>query len=401
MKKFNKDLKWNKQVVIYKDLNLKAHILNENKGKAGVYCLTNTLNGKTYIGSSNNLRRRFYDYFNINTLIARRHRVTIYKALLKYGHSNFTLEILEYCDISDLLKRETYYIRLLNPSYNILKQGGSLLGFKHSEATLAKMRGRKHSDATREKMRLIRLGRKLSVATILKLRGQKRSEISREKMRLARLGRRHSEATLTKLRNRSWKLSAGTLLKRKNIKYSEETRAKHRAVWLGRKHSDATREKISIAAFHRKHSQATLEKLKGRKITEEHRAKIGTSVEVKNIKTGETVKYKTMTEAGQALSVTQPLIKKYLITGELLKKTYIITSNTVKTDQLSIGAAIRKLPVLVKNIETGKTVEYVTMTEAGKSLGTTRQTISSYVKSGKLLKNTYIITPKASSVPTS
>jgi hypothetical protein len=169
---------------------------------------------------------------------------------------------------------------------------------------------------------------------------------------------------------------------------------------LGRKHSEATREKISIAALNRKHSQATLEKLRGRKISDEHRAKVGTSVEVKNIKTGETVKYRTMTEAGQALSVTQPLIKKYLITGELLKKTYIITSNTVKAEHCQIGSAVRKLPVLVKNIETGKTVEYATMTEAGKALGTTRQTISSYVKSGELLKKTYIITPKASSIPT-
>jgi hypothetical protein len=86
------------------------------------------------------------------------------------------------------------------------------------------------------------------------------------------------------------------LLKRKNIKYSEETRAKHRAVWLNRKHS-----------------KATLDKLRGRKFSDEHRAKLGTSVEVKNIaacrlppKTGETVKYLTMTEAGQALSVSQP-----------------------------------------------------------------------------------------------
>lgn len=191
-----------------------------------------------------------------------------------------------------------------------------------------------------------------------------------------------------------------TLLKRKSIKCSEETRAKHRAAALGRNHSEATIEKIRIAALGRKHSVATLDKLRGRKFSDDHRAKLGTSVEVKNIKTGETVEYRTMTEAGKALSVTQPLIKKYLTTGGLLKKTYIITSKTVKADQLSIGTAVRKLSVLVKNIGTGETVEYVTMTEAGKALGVARQTISSYVKSGGLLKNTYIITPKASSTPT-
>ena len=139
-------------------------------------------------------------------------------------------------------------------------------------------------------------------------------------MRLARLGRSHSAVTLAKLRGRSWKLSVETLLKRKSIKYSEETRAKHRAAALGRNHSEATIEKIRIAALGRKHSEATLDKLRGRKFSDEHRAKLGTSVEVKNIKTGETVEYRTMTEAGKALSVTQPLIKKYLTTGELLKK---------------------------------------------------------------------------------
>jgi group I intron endonuclease len=159
--------------------------------------------------------------------MTRRYRTIIYNALLKYGHSSFTLEILDkkiyiyflikyinfiYCNESDLLERETYYIRLLKPSYNqniyyiyinLLQQAGSLLGFKHSQATLAKMRARKHNEVTREKMRLARLGRKLSETILLKLRGQKRSEVSREKMRLARLGRSHSAVTLAKLRGRS------------------------------------------------------------------------------------------------------------------------------------------------------------------------------------------------------
>lgn len=38
-----------------------------------------------------------------------------------------------------MLKREQYYIDLLNPEYNILKIAGNLLGFKHSKETLAKM----------------------------------------------------------------------------------------------------------------------------------------------------------------------------------------------------------------------------------------------------------------------
>ena len=76
----------------------------------------------------------------------------IYKALLKYGYSNFTLEILEYCDPKDLIKREQYYLDLIKPEYNILIIAGSRLGKKHSEETLAKMSslkvGKKLSEET-------------------------------------------------------------------------------------------------------------------------------------------------------------------------------------------------------------------------------------------------------------
>jgi hypothetical protein len=39
----------------------------------------------------------------------------IYSALLKYGHSKFSLDILEYCESSLLTKREQYYLYLLYP----------------------------------------------------------------------------------------------------------------------------------------------------------------------------------------------------------------------------------------------------------------------------------------------
>lgn len=64
----------------------------------------------------------------------------IYSALLKYGYSNFNLDILEYCEPSILIQREQYYIDLLKPEYNILKVAGNRLGSKHSEATKAKMK---------------------------------------------------------------------------------------------------------------------------------------------------------------------------------------------------------------------------------------------------------------------
>jgi group I intron endonuclease len=60
-------------------------------------------------------------------------------ALLKYGYSNFSLEILEYCGRENVIEREQYYIDSFKPEYNILKKAGSSLGYKHSEETLSKL----------------------------------------------------------------------------------------------------------------------------------------------------------------------------------------------------------------------------------------------------------------------
>jgi len=43
--------------------------------------------------------------------------------------------VLEYCDKSNLIKREQHYMSLFKPDYNVLTIAGSNLGFKHSETT--------------------------------------------------------------------------------------------------------------------------------------------------------------------------------------------------------------------------------------------------------------------------
>lgn len=45
----------------------------------------------------------------------------IYSAILKHDYVNFSLDILEYCEIDVLIKREQYYLNHLKPEYNILK----------------------------------------------------------------------------------------------------------------------------------------------------------------------------------------------------------------------------------------------------------------------------------------
>lgn len=74
--------------------------------------------------------------------------MTIARALVKYGYSGFKLEILEYCEPELAIVKEQYYIDLIKPEYNILKTAGSSLGYKHTEETMSKMKGRKVTKET-------------------------------------------------------------------------------------------------------------------------------------------------------------------------------------------------------------------------------------------------------------
>jgi len=85
-------------IVVYDNADIqKEFILKENKDKSGIYCWTNKINGKSYVGSSVDLYLRFLKYFNTNELV-RHYNMVICRALLKHGYSNFSLTIIEYCE---------------------------------------------------------------------------------------------------------------------------------------------------------------------------------------------------------------------------------------------------------------------------------------------------------------
>lgn len=130
-----------KPIVRYNNADVdKVEILADNRNKLGVYRWINNENGKTYVGSSVNLTRRFTNYYSTGYLLreSKSNNSVIYRALLKYGYANFSLEILEYCETPCVIFWEQYYMGLLGPEYNILSIAGSNLGFKHSEETRAR-----------------------------------------------------------------------------------------------------------------------------------------------------------------------------------------------------------------------------------------------------------------------
>jgi group I intron endonuclease len=107
--------------VIYANVETdKSIIYKENRNKSGVFRLVNKINGKSYVGSSMSLSKTFSIYYSLGSLKREvKGSIIIYRALLKYGYSNFSLHTLEYCEKDVLIEREQYYMDLIKPEYNI------------------------------------------------------------------------------------------------------------------------------------------------------------------------------------------------------------------------------------------------------------------------------------------
>ncbi len=88
-----------------------------------IYKITNQVNGKIYIGQSNNPKRRFVEHCNIRQ--AKKDNSLIGVAISKYGKENFTLDILGYFE--DYNQKEKDYIKKyksLSPNgYNLMPGG--------------------------------------------------------------------------------------------------------------------------------------------------------------------------------------------------------------------------------------------------------------------------------------
>ena len=74
----------------------KNTIISDNKNKSGIYMWKNLINGKQYIGSAMDLYNRLSFYYSFPAMqnSLKNSKSFIYNAILKHGHSNFSLTIL-------------------------------------------------------------------------------------------------------------------------------------------------------------------------------------------------------------------------------------------------------------------------------------------------------------------
>jgi predicted GIY-YIG superfamily endonuclease len=137
--------------------------------KSGIYKISNLVNGKFYIGSSKQIRKRWKSHRN--SLRKNRHcNLHLQSAVNQYGLDKFLCEVVEEVSINKLskleackllLKREQFWMDKTNCwdrkiGYNSQPKAGTNLGKKYSQESIERMRqshiGYKHTKEAKRKI---------------------------------------------------------------------------------------------------------------------------------------------------------------------------------------------------------------------------------------------------------
>jgi hypothetical protein len=78
-------------------------------------------------------------------------------------------------------------------------------------------------------------------------------------------------------------------------------------------------------------------------------------------------------------------MKDFILSDEVLAKKKLSTKN---------ATAARSISILVKNIKTNETTEYISLSAASKAIGVTKGAISQALLNNRIIKKTYILEKK-------
>ena len=184
-----------------------------------VYVLTNSVNGKQYVGlTTYTLRKRWLEH----VIQSRIKETYLYKAMRKYGQDAFEHQIVACAlDKSNLSELEREVIKQLKPAYNQTNGG---------EVTF----GRKYDDVIKEQIRQSNTGKKRSAETCKRIGESKKLQYDndpefREKV-LAALAKGRANPI-----GKAKRIAITSELARNRI-WTEESRAKLSASCMGRKY---------------------------------------------------------------------------------------------------------------------------------------------------------------------
>lgn len=202
----------------------------------GVYKITNTLNGRLYIGSAVSFSKRKKGHFGS----LRKGRHVNKKLQLDFDKDGedvfewFVLQVVEEPTKDKLVAAEQSFLDSLKPYYNVCETAYSTLGIKHPEESKAK-----HSEAMKKQMADPKRRKILSDAMKRRLadpveKGKLRNAIKKGKAD-PEYRKRASENT-------------------KRIMQTPEARERCRTVFLGKKHTPMAKAIMSAAAKKRMES---------------------------------------------------------------------------------------------------------------------------------------------------
>ena len=204
-----------------------------------IYIVENKVNGKSYVGQTNNLSVRKKRHLSGSSCAK-----LLNRAVKKYGVDKFEFFVLESCNGQEASNlRERYWIKALvtlSPAgYNLSAGGGGISGYSFSpeqrQHVSEALKGLKSSEETCLKISRSKKGEKNPmyglVGILSPTYGRKHSEETCELMRESALGRVHSLKTKEKLS----KLSKGKNNPMFGRKHSEATHQKMREAWQRRK----------------------------------------------------------------------------------------------------------------------------------------------------------------------
>ena len=128
----------------------------------GIYKIENQITKDIYIGSCSNFNVRKGSHLCLLRQ-GKHHSIILQRAFDKYLQENFVISLIEECDKESLIKREQYYIDLLQPKYNICPVAGSTLNRiftdKHKANLSKSLNGKIRTQEQKEKQRQLKLGK--------------------------------------------------------------------------------------------------------------------------------------------------------------------------------------------------------------------------------------------------
>lgn len=221
--------------------------------QSGIYAITNTVNGKKYIGSALNIRTRCNFHRSMLSL-GKHHSQKLQRSWIKNGADVFEFSVVEYVhEKIHLVAREQFWIdhfkSATSSGYNMRPKAESNLGLKqtseHIALRCAAHIGAKRSQETKDKIRDAAIGRKQSprhiANRIAHIVGKKQTEEHIRKSSVARIGRKNTPESIAKMKavvksdsaKRNMSIAAiGKKLSPESIAKREATKRSNRAAKL-------------------------------------------------------------------------------------------------------------------------------------------------------------------------